>query len=69
MLQFKQRENIKFCQNICKFVSETFQMIKQAHSEEALGCTAIFKWHKHFAQGRDRFEDDEHSGQPRTVRT
>jgi hypothetical protein len=36
-------------------VSETFQMIKQAYSEEALGCSAVFKWHKRFAQGRDSF--------------
>jgi hypothetical protein len=35
------------------------------YSEEALGCSAVFKWHKHFAQGGD----DEHTGQPRTVRT
>jgi hypothetical protein len=46
-----------------------FQMIKQAYSKEAWGCSAVFKWHKCFAQGKDRLEDDEHTGQPRTVRT
>jgi hypothetical protein len=29
----------------------------------------VFKWHKRFAQGRDSLEGDEHTGQPRTVRT
>jgi hypothetical protein len=53
MSQFEQRENIKFCQNLGKSTSETFQMIKQAYGEEALGCSAVFKWHKRFAQWRD----------------
>jgi hypothetical protein len=44
-------------------------MMKQAYSEEALGRSAVFKWHKCFAQGRDSLEDDEHTGWPRTVRT
>jgi hypothetical protein len=46
-----------------------FHMIKQAYGEEAFGCSAVFKWHKHFAQGRDSLEDDEHISWPRTVRT
>jgi hypothetical protein len=29
----------------------------------------VFKWYKHFAQGRDSLEDDEHTDKPRTVRT
>jgi hypothetical protein len=35
------------------------------YGEEALGCSAVFKWHKRFAQERDSLEDD----QPTTVRT
>lgn len=42
-------------------------MIKQAYSE-ALSCSAVFKWQKRFAQGKDSLEDDEHNGQPTTVR-
>jgi hypothetical protein len=41
--------NVEFCQKLDKFASETFQMIKQAYSKEALGHSAVFKWHKHFA--------------------
>jgi hypothetical protein len=44
-------------------------MIKQEYGKEALGCNAVFKWHKRFAQGRDSLEDDEHSSQPIMVRT
>jgi hypothetical protein len=43
-------------------------MIKQAYGEEALGRSAVFKWHKHFGQGRDSLED-ERTGRLRTVRT
>jgi hypothetical protein len=32
-----------------KYASETFQMMKQVHGKEALGHSAMFKWHKHFA--------------------
>jgi hypothetical protein len=46
-----------------------FQMTKQSYGEEALGHSAMFKWHKRFAQGRESWEDDEHTGRPRTVRT
>jgi hypothetical protein len=59
----------QFCEKLGKSTSEMFQMIKQAYSKEALGCSAMFKWHKRFAQGRDSLEDDEHTGRPRTVRT
>jgi hypothetical protein len=69
MLQFEQRVNVKFCQKLDKSASETFQMIKHAYREEALGCSVVFKWHKRSAQGRDNLEDDEHTGQPRTFRS
>jgi hypothetical protein len=29
----------------------------------------MFRCHKHFAQGRESLEDDEHTGRPRTLRT
>jgi hypothetical protein len=39
----------QFCKKLGKSASKTFQMMKQAYDEEALGCSAVFKWHKHFA--------------------
>jgi hypothetical protein len=68
MPQSEQQENIKFCPKSGKSASRTFQIIKQAYSEEALGRSAVFKGQKRFAQGRDSLEDDEHTGQPRKVR-
>jgi hypothetical protein len=60
--------NVKFCQKLGKSTREMFQ-IKHAYGEEALGRSAVFKWHKRFACGRDSLEDDEHTSQTRTVRT
>jgi hypothetical protein len=69
MSQFEQQANVKFCQKLGKSASKMFQMIKQAYCDEALGHSAVFKWHKCFSYGRDNLEDDEHTGRPRTVRT
>jgi hypothetical protein len=43
MSLFEERENVKFYQNLGKSASETFQMIKQAYGEEALGLSVVFK--------------------------
>jgi hypothetical protein len=37
MSQFEQRANIKFCPKLGKSRSETINMMKQVHGEEALG--------------------------------
>jgi histone-lysine N-methyltransferase SETMAR len=44
-------------------------MINQAYGKETLVRSAVFKWHKRFAQGRDSLEDNEHTGLLRTFRT
>jgi hypothetical protein len=44
-------------------------MIKQMYTKDALIHSAVFKWHKNFAQGRGSWEDDEPTRLPRTVRT
>jgi hypothetical protein len=61
-------DNFKLCQKLGKSVDKMFQMIKQVYGEEALRHSAVFKWHKRFAQGRDSFKVIEHTAQPRTVR-
>jgi hypothetical protein len=45
------------------------QIKKKAYGKEALGHSAVFKWHRRFAQGRDSLEDDKYTDRPRTVRT
>jgi hypothetical protein len=57
--QFEQCEKIKFCQKLGKSAGKMFRMTKQAYGEEALGSSAVFKWHKYFAYGRDSLEEDE----------
>jgi nucleoside diphosphate kinase len=47
-------------------------MIKQVYGKEALDSNAVFavfERHRCVAQRRDRLKDDEHTCQPRTVRT
>jgi hypothetical protein len=50
-------------------LAKSFQTIKQAYREEALGYSIMFKWHKYFSKGRDSLEDDEHTSRPRVVGT
>jgi hypothetical protein len=64
MLQFEHHENVKFCQKLGKSASKMFQMIKQEYGEGALGRSAMFRWHKLFAQGRENLEDNERISQP-----
>jgi hypothetical protein len=52
-----------------KSASETFQLVKQTYSEEALRRSVVFKRHRSFAQGRDSSEDDKRTFWPRTFRT
>jgi hypothetical protein len=51
MPQFEQCENVKFCPKLGKTTSKAFQIIKQVHNEEALGCNAVFMWHGCFDKG------------------
>jgi hypothetical protein len=68
MLQFEQQANIKFCQKLRKSPRETFNMMQQVYGEETSGCSATFKRHQCFAQGRDSLLN-ESSGQPKAVGT
>jgi hypothetical protein len=68
MSQFEQRANITFCQKLGQSSSKMFNMMKQVYGE-ALGRSAVFKWHQRFAQGRYSLEDDEHSGGSKAHRT
>jgi hypothetical protein len=59
---------VKFCKELGKSVSETFQMIKQTYGEEPFGRSVVFEQHKRFAQERDSLEDEELTVRPITVR-
>jgi hypothetical protein len=40
----EQRICMKFCFKIGKTVTETYQLLQQAHGEDAVGCTQVFDW-------------------------
>ena len=47
---------------------ETYQLLQQAYSEDAMGCTQVFDWFHQFKEGRTSVESDPHSGQQSTLR-
>jgi len=48
---------VKFYVKIGKSVTETFEMLKIAFREEAMGRTQ-YEWWKHFKEGRTSVDDD-----------
>jgi len=54
---------------IGKSVTETFEMLKIAFREEAMGRTQMYEWWKLFKEGRTSVDDDLRSGQPSTSKT
>jgi hypothetical protein len=46
-----------------KSFMETFEMLKTAFGNEALGRTQTYEWWKRFKDGRTSSDDDPHSGQ------
>ena len=65
----EQRICVKFCVKIGKSVTETFEMLKIAFREEAVGRTQMYEWWKHFKEGRTLVDNDPRSGRPSTSRT
>jgi len=43
--------------------------LAQVYGDNAMNKTAVYKWVKHFSEGRESITDDERSGQPATSRT
>jgi len=54
---------------IGKSVTETFEMLKIAFREEAMGRTQTYEWWKRFKEGRTSIDDDPRSGRPSTSKT
>jgi len=50
-------------------VTETFEMLKIAFREEAVGRTQMYEWWKHFKEGRTLVDNDPRSGRPSTSKT
>jgi hypothetical protein len=64
----EQRANIKFCFKTGKTATETFQLTKQLHGDNALSRTRVFEWYERFRDGRENLED-ERSGRTTAIRT
>jgi len=64
----EQRICIKFCSEIGKTPTETYQLLQQAYGEDAMGRTQVFDWFCRFTEGRTSVESDPRSGRQSTWR-
>jgi len=64
----EQRICIKFCFEIGKPATETYQLLQQAHGEDAMCRTQVFDWLRRFKEGRTSVESDRRSGGTSTSR-
>ena len=65
----EQRVCIRFCADLGKSATETLEMIQQGLGDQSLNCTQVFQWHARFKPGHTSFDDDEHTGRPRSCTT
>ncbi|KAG8212628.1 hypothetical protein J437_LFUL013911 [Ladona fulva] len=59
MSQFEQRSIVRFCVLLGKMFVQTFELIKQAYGDAALGQTAVYNWQS--------LKDNQRSGWPSTA--
>jgi len=64
MLEFEleQQTNIKFLVKLGKGGNEIREMLVQVYGDNAMKKTALYKWVKHFSEGRESVTDEERSG-------
>ncbi|UYV77210.1 hypothetical protein LAZ67_15000136 [Cordylochernes scorpioides] len=48
--------------------TETYELIKEAFGDAALSCSSTFEWFSRFLKGREKVNDDQHTGSPRSLR-
>ena len=63
----EQRYAVKFCFRLWKFASETFELIKQVHGDDALSHTRVFEWHKMFKEDPTTVRTDPQVAKVKTV--
>jgi transposase len=64
----EQRVNIKFCVELGKTPTETYEMLQTVYGDESLSHSSVFEWLKRFKDGREDLQDDPRSGRPSTSR-
>ena len=50
-------------------MTETFQLLTEAYSEDGMSRARVFEWHKWFSEGRESVKDDDRPGHPCTAVT
>ena len=63
-LELEQRVNIKFLVKTGKGGNKIREMSVQVYGYNAIKKTAVYKWVKHFSEGRESVTDEERSGRP-----
>jgi histone-lysine N-methyltransferase SETMAR len=60
---------MKYCVKLGKPFTETFEILKTAFANEALGRTQTYEWWKYFKDGRTSIDDDPCSSRPSISKT
>ena len=58
----EQSSAIGFCLRNVIPVAETFRMLQKAFSDLTMSQKNVYKWYKHFKEGRERINDLERPG-------
>jgi transposase len=64
----EQRVNITFCVKLGRTPTETYEMLKTVHGDEALSRNSVLEWFKRFKDKREDLQDDPRSGRLSTPR-
>ncbi|UYV78830.1 hypothetical protein LAZ67_16002927 [Cordylochernes scorpioides] len=59
---------VQFCFKLKKSATETYELIKEAFGDAALSRSRTFQWFSRFQKGREKLNDDQHTGRPRSLR-
>ncbi|UYV82171.1 hypothetical protein LAZ67_21001238 [Cordylochernes scorpioides] len=62
----EQRICIKFCFKLKKGATETYELIKEGFGDAALSRSRTLEWFSRFLKGREKVNDDQHTGRPKS---
>ena len=68
-INVEQCVNVKFCVQLGKSATETYDLLKKVYGDECLSRTQVFEWFKMFKEGREQIGDDRRPGRPSTSKT
>ena len=63
------RVNVKFCVELAKSATETYDLLKQVYGDDCLSRTQVFERFKRLKEGREEIGDDQCPGRPSTSKT